>query len=87
MAHYHRRCHSTVSAEDPRPKRVLQVTFRDDTSTDPFDQTSYRHLNAKLHEMAKTHDKVVIVCPQTGRRRVLKDNGASCEPFEEPTGE
>lgn len=86
MTDYHRRCHSTVSAEDPRPKKVLQVTFRADTSTAAFDQTTYRHLNANLHKMAQTHDKVVIVCPESGRRRVLKDNGASCEPFEEPSG-
>lgn len=88
MVDYHIRAHSECSAADPSdtpPKKVLQVTWRpgDTCSHVSFEEVSFRHLHKSLIEQSKDFDKVTIIHPDTKKKRVLKDNGNSVEPFYE----
>ena len=84
MVDYHIRAHSECQAEDPNPKKVLQITWRQGaTCTCAFDEAGFRHLHPDLIKQAADYDKVVLVHPETEKRRVLKDDGNSVEPFYE----
>lgn len=87
MADYHIKAHSECNAADLQPtKKTLQITYRPgDTCTHGviFEESGFRHLHPDLITESKNFDKVTLVHPTTGKRRVLKDNGQSVEPFYE----
>lgn len=89
MVDYHIKAHSECSAADPSdtpPKKVLQVTFRPGntcTAGISFEDVGFRHLHPDLIAQSKDFDKVTLLNPETQKKKVLKDNGNSVEPYVE----
>jgi len=87
MVDYHIHAHSECNAADlDTPKKVLQVTWRPGNTCShsvPFEEMSFRHLHKDIIVQSKAYEKVTLLHPETGEKRVLKDNGQSVEPYYE----
>jgi hypothetical protein len=79
---YHVHAHSECNAADTNPKKVLQITWRpDSTCSVSWEDAGFRHLHPDLIKQAAGYDKVTLLHPDTGKKKVLKDNGNSVEPY------
>jgi len=86
MADFHVKAHSSCNASDPdlKPKKVLQIMWSiGGTCAVEFKDASFRHLHPDLIDQSVTYDKVTLVHPTTGQKKILKDNGQSIEPVYE----
>ena len=84
MVDFHIHAHSECKAADPSdsPKKVLQITWRmGSTCSVSFEDAGFRHLHPDLIKQSAGYDKVTLLHPDTGKKRVLKDNGNSVEPY------
>lgn len=89
MANYERSHHEEALAQDddgPATQPViiplvLELTMEDIVAGVPFDQCGFRHLSKEAEERSRRFSKVVVV--QDKKRRVIKINGGSVDPYYE----
>jgi hypothetical protein len=90
MTDYHIRAHSNIRAkglEPPKPNNsnvsydTLELCYPADVLDGvSYEEAGYRHLRQDFFILAEKASKVVII-QSDGRRRVVKQNGMSIEPY------
>ena len=81
---------SEPGAQQEQPKnRILHVPWPEGVMRKvPFEKAEFRHMVAEAIEKGHHYHKVVIVkLAEDGEitaKRVVKENGFSCQPYDEP---